>query len=176
MLGILILNDTGTCLEFTFGTGDIPRAFMQSGPIIRDVNVRSPRDLQEKGFYWKFLNITRGLVDSWRKYFKSREMDDGGIQPVTNIPRLTAIAETKMLTPVSNNGGGDRGVFGKRYRGNHRHLFGQAQKRYLGCKKGEGGFKFNGCRKRPETGAPNSKWWNKYKMKQVSLSTGWSSE
>lgn len=92
MLVIRLVIAIGTCLGFLFGTGDIKGAFMQSGPIKRDVYVRPPRDCYRKrGIVWKLLKLPYGLVDAGRQWLikiESWMIEEYGLERVFGVSQL----------------------------------------------------------------------------------------
>lgn len=69
MAFIRMLILIGTCLGFTFASADIKGAYIQSGPITREVSVRLPREFgRKRGILWRLLKLLYGLVNEGRQW------------------------------------------------------------------------------------------------------------
>lgn len=69
MLIIRLVISLATMLGFNMATADIKGAYMQSGPIQRNVYVRPPRDCSRKrGMVWRLLKLPYGMADAGRQW------------------------------------------------------------------------------------------------------------
>lgn len=91
---VRLLLSLATFLGFHIGTTDIKGAFLQSGPIKREIYVRPPRDLgwkRSRGLLWKLLKLPYGIADAgrqWQKVLEDWMLHDGGLQRVFGISQL----------------------------------------------------------------------------------------
>jgi len=66
---VRLLLSLVTFLGFRIGTADIKSAYLQSGPIQRDIYVRPPRDWTSiRGILWKLLKLLYGIADAGRQW------------------------------------------------------------------------------------------------------------
>lgn len=69
MMIIRMIISLATILDFNMASADIKGAYMQSGPIRRDVYVRPPKDCHRKrGTVWKLLKLPYGMTDAGRQW------------------------------------------------------------------------------------------------------------
>ncbi len=71
---IRLLISISTVLKFNFGCIDIQGAYMQSGPITRELFVLPPRELKSRrGVLWKLLKLPYGISEAGRQWAKTIE-------------------------------------------------------------------------------------------------------
>lgn len=90
MMKILVLA-LPVILGFETATADIKGPFMQSGPIWREVLVRPPPQLRERGIVWKLTKISYGMVEAGLKWLKTVDYWMGESIDLTDIPQLGQI-------------------------------------------------------------------------------------
>lgn len=81
-----------TFLNFCIGTANIKGAFLQSGPIDRDIYVRPARDWTTvRGILWKLSKLPYEIADAglqWKTVFEDWMLTQGGLQRVCGISQL----------------------------------------------------------------------------------------
>lgn len=85
------LLSVGTLMHFKFGVADIKGAFMQSGPITRELYVKPPKLLQvNRNIYWKLKKLPYGVADASRQWLKVSDkwMHDMGFTRVFGVNQL----------------------------------------------------------------------------------------
>lgn len=89
---VRLLLSLVTFLGFRIGTADIKGAYLQSGPIKRDIYVRPPRDWSTlRGILWKLLKLPYGIADAgrqWQKVVEEWMLTQAGLERVFGIPQL----------------------------------------------------------------------------------------
>ena len=88
---VRLLLSLVTFLGFKISTADIKGAFLQSGPITRQIYVRSPRDWQgQRVELWKLNKLPYGTADGiqWQKTIESRTLDHVGLERVIGLSQL----------------------------------------------------------------------------------------
>lgn len=89
---VRLLLSLVTFLQFRIGTADIKGAFLQSGPIKRDIYVRPPREWNTiRGILWKLLKLPYGIADAgrqWQKVIEEWMLTQAGLERVFGIPQL----------------------------------------------------------------------------------------
>lgn len=65
---IRLVISLGVLLGFGFGTADVKGAYMQNGPIKRDIYVRPPKEFGMRGKLWKLLRLPYGIVEAGRQW------------------------------------------------------------------------------------------------------------
>lgn len=94
MAVIRMLISIGTCLGLTFGSADITGAYMQSGPITREVYVRPPRECKRKrGVVWRLKKLPYGLADAGRQWSTKIE---GWMQVESKLERVFGVPQLFM--------------------------------------------------------------------------------
>lgn len=96
-LGVIrLLLSIVTFLGFRLGFADIKGAYLQSGPIQRDIYVRPPKEWQgARGMLWRVLwrltKLPYGIVEAGRQWQKTIErwmMSEGGLETVFGLSQL----------------------------------------------------------------------------------------
>jgi len=89
---IRLLLSLVTFFDFRIATADITGAFLQSGPIKRDIYVRPPREWRgTRGTLWKLLKLPYGIADAgrqWQKVVEQWMLSAGNLQRVFGISQL----------------------------------------------------------------------------------------
>ena len=89
---VRLLLSLATFLHYRVGTADIKGAFLQSGPITRDIFVRPPREWPSKrGTLWKLRKLPYGIADAGRKWQRTVEtwmIEQAGMERVHGISQL----------------------------------------------------------------------------------------
>lgn len=93
---IRLLLSLVTFLGFAIKTADIKGAYLQSGPIKRDIYVRPPREWYfnhryKKGTLWKLIKLPYGIVEAGRQWMLTIEhwmLTAGGMSRVFGISQL----------------------------------------------------------------------------------------
>ena len=87
-----LLLSLATFLGFRIGTADIKGAFLQSGPIMREIVVRPPREwASSRGTLWKLRKLPYGIVDAgsqWQKTVEAWMLEQAGIERVFGLSQL----------------------------------------------------------------------------------------
>lgn len=74
MMIVILVISLAAILGFNLATADIKGAYMQSGPIRREVYLRPPRDFYHKrGVVWKLLKLPYGMADAGRQWLLRAE-------------------------------------------------------------------------------------------------------
>lgn len=69
-----LLLSLATMLDFRLGCVDVTAAYLQSGPISRELFVRPPREYQTKrGVVWKLIKLSYGISEAGRQWAKTIE-------------------------------------------------------------------------------------------------------
>lgn len=69
MMIVRLVISLAAMLGFNLATADIKGAYMQSGPIRREVYVRPPRDcFRKRGVVWKLLKLPYGMTEAGRQW------------------------------------------------------------------------------------------------------------
>lgn len=91
---VRLLLSLVTFLQFRIGTADIKGAFLQSGPIKRDINVRPPREWPSpSGVLWKLLKLAYGIADAgrqWQVVVENWMLTTAGLQRLFGLSQLFA--------------------------------------------------------------------------------------
>lgn len=95
---IRLLLSIVTFLGFRLGFADIKGAYLQSGPIQRQIFVRPPKEWQgARGMLWKVLwrltKLPYGIVEAGRQWQKTIErwmLSEGGLESVFGLSQLFA--------------------------------------------------------------------------------------
>lgn len=91
MLVRMVISLT-TIMGFNLASADIKGAYMQSGPIRREVYVRPPRDChRRRGVIWKLLKLPYGMTDAGRQWLLRAEdwmLGKAGMMRVDGINQL----------------------------------------------------------------------------------------
>ena len=91
---VRILLSLVTFLGFRIATADIKGAFLQSGPIKRDIYVRPPREWPSpRGLLWKLLELPYGIADTgrqWQMVVEDWMLSQAGMQRVLGLSQLFA--------------------------------------------------------------------------------------
>lgn len=89
---IRLLLSLVTFLCFRLATADIKGAYLQSGPIQRDIYVRPPKEwCGPRGILWKLLKLPYGIVEAgrqWQKTVESWMLNEAGLERVLGISQL----------------------------------------------------------------------------------------
>ena len=89
---VRLLLSLVTFLGFKIGTADIKGAFLQSGPITRQIYVRPPREWQgQRGVLWKLNKLPYGIADAgrqWQKKIESWMLEHVGLERVIGLSQL----------------------------------------------------------------------------------------
>lgn len=92
MMIVRMMISLATILGFNMATADIKGAYMQSGPIQREVYVRPPKDCHRKrGMVWKLLKLPYGLTDAGRQWLLRAEnwlLGDAGMERVDGVNQM----------------------------------------------------------------------------------------
>lgn len=92
MMIVRLVASLAAILGFELGTADIKGAYMQSGPITREVYVRPPRDCYRKrGVVWKLLKLPYGMTDAgrqWQLRVEDWMLRTAGMERVTGVNQL----------------------------------------------------------------------------------------
>lgn len=94
-----LLISIGTLLGFSFGVADIKGAFMQSGPICRDLYVKAPKHMEpDRAIYWKLTKLPYGLSDASRQWLKVSDewLLDLGFVRVFGINQLFILRDSEQ--------------------------------------------------------------------------------
>lgn len=95
---VRLLLSLVTFLGFRNGTADIKGAFLQSGPIDRDVYIRPPREWPTvRGMLWKLRKLPYGIANAgrqWQKVVEEWMLTEGGLQRVCGISQLFVKRDT----------------------------------------------------------------------------------
>ena len=91
---VRLLLSLATFLSFRIATADIKGAFLQSGPINRQIFVRPPKEWHgPRGVLWKLRKLPYGIADAgrqWQKVVEKWMLDKAGVERVFGIPQLFA--------------------------------------------------------------------------------------
>ena len=89
---VRLLLSLATFLGYRIGTADIKGAFLQSGPIQREIFVRPPRSWSSKrSVLWKLRKLPYGIADAgrqWQKTVESWMLEQSGFERVLGITQL----------------------------------------------------------------------------------------
>lgn len=89
---VRLLLSLATFLGFRTATADIKGAFLQSGPIDRDIYVRPPRDWGFiRGILWKLLKLPYGISNAGRQWQKAVEqgmLTEAGLERILGLSQL----------------------------------------------------------------------------------------
>lgn len=89
---IRLLLSLVTFMGFRIGTADIKGAYLQSGPIKRDIYVRPPRDWPTlRGILWKLLKLPYGIADAgrqWQVVVENWMLTEACLERVFGLPQL----------------------------------------------------------------------------------------
>lgn len=89
LLVFRLLLSLVTFLGLRIGTADIKGAFLQSGPITRQIFVRPPREWPGlRGLLWKLLKLPYGIADAgrqWQKAVESWMLEIAGMERVFGL-------------------------------------------------------------------------------------------
>lgn len=97
---IRLVLSLGVVLGFSFGTADVKGAYMQSGPIKRDLYVRPPKeywsiddgkDGRKVKSLWMLLKLPYGIVEAGRQWLCAIEnwmLSDYGMERVRGVDQL----------------------------------------------------------------------------------------
>jgi len=79
-------------LGFRLGTVDVKGAYLQSGPITRDIYVRPPREWKgPRGILWKLVKLPYGIVEAgrqWQKAIENWMLNEAGFERVLGVSQL----------------------------------------------------------------------------------------
>lgn len=81
----------GPILGFSFGTADVKGAYLQSGPALRDIYVRAPKEFKCRGKIWKLPRLPYGIVEAGRQWLWAIEdwmMHKYGMERVLGVDQL----------------------------------------------------------------------------------------
>lgn len=97
---IRLMLSLATILSFNLGVVDVSGAYMQSGPIKRNIYVRPPRewDGTPRGKVWYLLKLPYGIVEAGRQWALVIEdwlLNDAGMQRVNGISQLYMRRDSK---------------------------------------------------------------------------------
>ena len=92
-LGIIrLLLSIVTFLRFRLGMVDIKGAYLQSGPIQREIFVRPPREWQgRRGLLWLLTKLPYGIVEAgrqWQKTVESWMLRDGKLERIIGLSQI----------------------------------------------------------------------------------------
>lgn len=89
---IRLFCSIATILNFRLGFLDIQKAYLQSGPIQREIFVRPPRECgADRGTVWKLMKLPYGITDvgrQWAKVFESWLIKEEKFERVFGVPQL----------------------------------------------------------------------------------------
>lgn len=69
MLFVRMVISLACMLDFDMATADIKGAYMQSGPVMREVYIRPPKDCHRKrGIVWKLLKLPYSMAEAGRQW------------------------------------------------------------------------------------------------------------
>ena len=98
-LGIRILFAISVFLDFRLGTADIKGAYLQSGPIRRQIYVRPPREWQgPRGMLWLLTKLPYGIVEAGRQWMKTVEDWMLNIARLQRVPGISQLYTKKDTT------------------------------------------------------------------------------
>ena len=96
---VRLLLSLATFLGFRIGTADIKGAFLQSGPITRQIFVRPPREwTSSRATLWKLRKLPYGIADAGRQWQKTVEtwmLEHAGVERVFGLSQLFVKRDTK---------------------------------------------------------------------------------
>lgn len=89
---VRLLLSLVTFLDFRIATADITGAYLQSGPIKRDIYVRPPRDWGcDRSILWKLLKLPYGIVEAgrqWQTVVEEWMLNEAGLERVFGLSQL----------------------------------------------------------------------------------------
>lgn len=89
---ILLLLCLTTFLGFRIGLADVMGAYLQSGPIARDIYVRPPREwMGNRKKLWKLIKLPYGIVEAgrqWQKVIEEWMLNEAGLERIFGISQL----------------------------------------------------------------------------------------
>ena len=85
-----------TFMGFRLGTAHFKGAYLQSGPITRDIYLPPPRDWCSlmglcRGLLWKLLKLSYGIVEAgrqWQKVVEQWMLSEGGLERLFGMSQL----------------------------------------------------------------------------------------
>lgn len=99
---IRLLLCLSTFLGFRLGHADVKGAYLQSGPITRDVYVRPPKEWQgNRCLLWKLTKLPYGIVEAgrqWQKTFEEWLLNDGEVERIFGISQLYRLRNAEGQT------------------------------------------------------------------------------
>ena len=97
---IRLLISLSTILNFTIGCVDIQGAYMQSGPITRELYVRPPREIRKhKGILWRLLKLPYGIPEAGRQWAKTIEnwlLNEMNFERIIGVGQLYVKRDRKL--------------------------------------------------------------------------------
>lgn len=85
---VRLLLSLALILDFDIATADVKGAYMQSGPIKRELYVRPPKHIAHRNVLWKLLRLPYGIVEAGRQWFCAAE---NWLTTVYGLTRIHAV-------------------------------------------------------------------------------------
>lgn len=148
MMLIRLVISLTTIMGFNLGSADIKGAYMQSGPIQREVYVRPPKDCyRRRGYVWRLLKLPYGMVDAGRQWLLRVEdwlLGSAGMNRVDGVNQIFTRTEGGRIKTIVAKVIDDFLVAGSTedIKGFFKELSGEFQ---VGKTAIGGLFRFNGC-------------------------------
>lgn len=92
MIIVRLLIGIALCIGFSFGVAGVKSAFLQSGPILREIFVRpAPEFWKRKGVLWKLTKLPYGIEEAgqhWAKRIKAWMLGPARLERVFGVKEL----------------------------------------------------------------------------------------